>query len=76
MSRLATPSHRPSRATTGSDPFHGMNAATFGIGCLLLAVGCISATFWNTDLAVQAGATLLGVALMSSGVIALLAGDV
>ena len=42
---------------------------------MVLAVGCLAAVLWHHDLAVQAGCTLMGVALTASGVIALLAGD-
>lgn len=55
--------------------FHGVNAATLGTACLLLAAACIGVIFWNSDIAVQSGATLLGVSLASSGLISLLAGD-
>ena len=52
-----------------------LNAVTLGIGCLVLAATCVGAILWNSDLAVQAGAIVLGVRLGASGIIALLAGD-
>ncbi len=66
--------HFPSRATPQNrNP--SLTAATLGTGCFLLAAACVGATFWNSDLAVQSGATVLGVSLAASGLISLLAGD-
>ena len=57
------------------DRTRGLTAAKLGAGCLLLATACVGVTFWNSDLAVQSGATVLGVSLAASGLISLLAGD-
>ena len=51
------------------------DAATLGVGLLLLATACIGVVYWTPDLAVRAGATLLGMTLGASGIITPLAGN-
>jgi len=52
-----------------------VGAAALSTGFLLLAATCAGVFLLSADPAVHAGATLLGVALAASSMIAILAGD-
>ncbi len=63
------------RPALGQNRNPSLTAATLGAGCFVLAAACVGVTLRNSDLAVQSGATVLGVSLAASGLISLLAGD-